>query len=153
VIGGCIAALVIVLDQSSKAWAAATLPAGGGQVVGVPDWLWFRLLRNTGATFSLLGDYNLLFAAATLLVLLAIWLVLQRGYLADRLSVVALGAVAGGAGGNLVDRVRLGGVVDFIHVRLWPTYFNLADVAVRLGVLTILARIAIDLLARRRRAA
>ena len=52
-----------------------------------------------------------------------------------RVGAVALGAVAGGATSNLIDRVRLGSVIDFIEVHLWPTDFNLADAAIRLGVL------------------
>jgi lipoprotein signal peptidase len=52
--------------------------------------------------------------------------------------VVALGAIVGGALGNLVDRVRFGAVTDFIEVRVWPTDFNLADAAIRLGVVVFL---------------
>jgi signal peptidase II len=55
-----------------------------------------------------------------------------------RLGAVGLGAIAGGALGNLIDRARLGAVTDFIEVQLWPTDFNLADAAVRLGVVVFL---------------
>ena len=55
----------------------------------------------------------------------------------------ALGAVAGGATGNLIDRVHLGTVIDFIEVHFWPTDFNLADAAIRLGVVVIPATVEV----------
>jgi len=140
---GIAAALVLIADQLSKAWAAASLQPAR-QVTIVPGWLWLRLLRNSGATFSLLRGHNLLFAIATVLVLVAIGVILARAYVTNPLSTISLGAVAGGALGNLVDRVRMGSVVDFILVRLWPTDFNLADVGIRLGVLAFLLGLLLD---------
>jgi signal peptidase II len=119
-------------------------------VVAVRGWLWFRLLKNTGGTFSLLRNHNLFFILASLLVLVAIAFLLARAYFSHPVGVLALGAIAGGAAGNLVDRVRLAGVVDFIQVRWWPTYFNLADVAVRIGVLTFLVALLLERTAGRR---
>lgn len=145
-----VALIVLVLDQATKWWAARTLPAAGRQVVAVPGWLWFRLLKNTGGTFSLLRNHNLFFTLASLLVLVAIFLLLARGYSSHPVGVIALGAIAGGAAGNLVDRLRLEGVVDFIQVRWWPTYFNLADVAIRIGVVAFLAALFLQQVARRR---
>ena len=144
------ALIVLVLDQATKWWAARALPAAGRQVVAVPGWLWFRLLKNTGGTFSLLRNHNLFFTLASLLVLVAIFLLLARGYSSHPVGVIALGAIAGGAAGNLVDRLRLEGVVDFIQVRWWPTYFNLADVAIRIGVVAFLAALFLQQVARRR---
>lgn len=142
---------VVILDQASKLWAAQALPPNSGQLVVVPGWLWFRLLKNTGGTFSLLRNHNLLFIGASLLILVAIAGLLSRGSLYHPLSAIALGAIAGGALGNVIDRIRLAGVIDFIQVRWWPTYFNLADVAVRLGVLVFLAGLFLEQRSRRRR--
>lgn len=139
--------LVLTADQASKAWATVSLPKGQPVTV-IPGWLWFRLLSNSGASFSLLHGYNGLFAGISVLVVLAIGVILVRGYVVDPLSVVALGAVAGGALGNLVDRVRLAAVVDFITVRWWPADFNLADAAIRVGVVLFLCGL---FLTRRRR--
>ena len=144
------ALIVLVLDQATKWWAARALPAAGRQVVAVPGWLWFRLLKNTGGTFSLLRNHNLFFTLASLLVLVAIFLLLDRSYFSLPVSALSLGAIAGGAAGNLADRIRLAGVVDFIQVRWWPTYFNLADVAIRIGVVTFLAALFLEQAARRR---
>lgn len=145
-----VALIVLVLDQATKWWAARTLPAAGRQVVAVPGWLWFRLLKNTGGTFSLLRNHNLFFTLASLLVLVAIFLLLDRSYFSLPVSALSLGAIAGGAAGNLADRIRLAGVVDFIQVRWWPTYFNLADVAIRIGVVTFLVALLLEQAARRR---
>ncbi len=59
--------------------------------------------------------------------------------------------MAGGATSNLVDRVRLGGVIDFIEVHGWPTDFNLADAAIRLGVVLVALALLLDLRRRSRR--
>jgi signal peptidase II len=144
-----VAILVVAADQASKAWATARLEPEQ-RVTVVPGWLWFRLLKNSGATFSVLRGYNLFFGIATLLVIVAIVVILWRGYVSDPLSIIALGAVAGGAVGNLVDRIRVAGVTDFILIRVWPADFNLADVAIRLGVLSLLVGVALEQLRRRR---
>src|SRR5712691_4601468 len=120
-----IALLVLAADQASKAWAQGSLRPDHDINV-IPGWLWFRLTSNSGASLGLLRGHNLLFVAVSTLVL------------------VALGAVAGGATSTLVDRVRLGSVIDFIEVHLWPTDFNLADVAIRLGVVVFVLTLLLD---------
>lgn len=142
-----VAIVVVAGDQASKAWATARL-IPEQRVTVLPGWLWFRLLKNSGATFSLLRGHNLVFALATLLVVIAILVILWRGYVADLLSIIALGAVAGGAVGNLLDRIRSAGVTDFIQIRVWPADFNLADVAIRLGVLSLLVAVGLEQLRR-----
>ena len=129
---GVIAVLVVAADQGSKAWAQGSLRPDH-EVTIVPGWLWFRLTSNSGASLGLLRGHNALFAALSILVVAAVAVIVLRG--APGLAgAAALGAVAGGATGNLIDRVHLGSVIDFIEVHLWPTDFNLADAAIRLGV-------------------
>jgi len=138
-----VALLVLLLDQASKTWARGALTPGH-EVTVIPAWLWFRLARNTGATLGLGTGNNALFAALALIIVLAIAVLALRGNVGGVLGLGALGAVAGGAIGNLVDRVRLGGVTDFIEVHLWPTDFNLADAAIRLGVVLFLIALLLD---------
>ena len=145
-----IALLVAVLDQASKAWARAGLTPGH-EVTVIPGWLWFRLATNTGATLGLGSGYNELFAALALIIVGAIAVLALRGNVGGVPGIVALGAVAGGALGNLVDRIRLGGVTDFIEVDHWPTVFNLADSAIRLGVVLFLLALLLDWTRRPRR--
>jgi signal peptidase II len=146
-----VALLVLVLDQASKAWARGALTPGH-EVTVMPGWLWFRLASNSGATLGLGTGYNELFAALALVIVGAIAVLALRGNVGGVLGIAALGAVAGGALGNLVDRVRLGGVTDFIEVHYWPTDFNLADAAIRLGVVVFLLALLLDWTRRPRRA-
>jgi signal peptidase II len=126
------ALLVVAADQASKAWARGWLRPDH-EITVIPGWLWFRLTSNSGASLGLLRGHNLLFVVVSTLVVVAVAVIVLRGA-PGALGAAALGAVAGGAAGNLVDRVRLGSVIDFIEVHLWPTDFNLADAAIRLGV-------------------
>jgi signal peptidase II len=146
-----IALLVAVLDQASKAWARGGLTPGR-QVTIIPGWLWFRLASNSGATLGLGTGNNALFAVLTLVIVGAIVMLALRGNAGGVLGLGALGAVAGGALGNLVDRLRLGAVTDFIEVRYWPTDFNLADAAIRLGVVLFVLALLLDWTRRPRRA-
>ena len=132
------ALLVVVLDVLTKLVAEATLLLTPGVPV-IGEWVQLRLVYNRGAAFGLhVGPYSrwVFFAVAVLAVL-----VLNRMSLhtspGDRFRQLALGLVAGGAAGNLVDRVRSSrGVVDFLDVGVgslrWPT-FNVADIAVSCG--------------------
>lgn len=146
-----IALLVLVLDQASKAWARSALTPGH-EVTVIPGWLWFRLANNTGATLGLGAGHNELFAALALVIIAAIAVLALGGNAGGPLGLAALGAIAGGAVGNLVDRVRLGYVTDFIEVDHWPTDFNLADAAIRIGVVVFLLALLLDWTRRPRRA-
>jgi signal peptidase II len=146
-----IALLVLVLDQAAKTWARSALTPGH-EVTVIPGWLWFRLASNTGATLGLGSGHNEVFAALALIIIGAIAVLALRDAVGGALGIAALGAVAGGALGNLVDRVRLGGVTDFIEVHLWPTDFNLADAAIRLGVVLFLLALLLDWTRRHHRA-
>jgi signal peptidase II len=145
-----VALLVVVFDQASKAWARSRLTPGH-EVTVIPGWLWVRLASNTGATLGLGSGNNDLFAVLALIIVVAIAVLALQGNVGGVLGVVALGAVAGGAVGNLVDRVRLGYVTDFIEVHWWPTDFNLADAAIRLGVVLFLLALLRDWTRRPRR--
>ncbi len=147
-IAGTIALLVVAADQASKAWAQASLRPDH-EITVIPGWLWFKLTSNSGASLGLLRGHNLLFLVASTLVVVAIAAIVLRGA-PGLLRAEALGAVAGGATSNLIDRLRLGSVVDFIEVHLWPTNFNLADTAIRLGVVVFLLTLLLDLRRRSR---
>jgi signal peptidase II len=141
-IAAAIALVVVALDQASKVWAQRSLRPDH-EVTVIPGWLWFRLISNSGATLGLLRGHNLLFVVVSALVILAVAAILLRGS-PETLGALALGAVAGGATSNLIDRVRLGSVVDFIEIHLWPTDFNLADAAIRIGVLVFVLTLLLD---------
>ena len=138
-----IALLVALVDQASKTWARSGLTPGH-EVTVIPGWLWFRLVSNTGATLGLGTGFNELFAVLALIVIGAIAVLALRGNAGGLPGIAALGAIAGGATGNLIDRIRLGSVTDFIEVHYWPTDFNLADAAIRLGVVLFVLALVLD---------
>lgn len=107
------------------------------------EWLRWTLVYNPGAAFGLyLGPWSRwIFIVLSLVALVVLWSLYRSSAVEARLRVWSLAAVAGGAIGNLVDRLRSPrGVVDFIDVGVgdwrWPT-FNVADMAVSLGALTL----------------
>src|SRR2546428_12345491 len=138
---GAIALLVIAADQATKVWAQGSLRPDH-EITVISGWLWFRLTSNSGASLGLLRGHNLLFAAVSILVVVAVAVIVVRGA-PDTVGAAALGAVAGGAAGHLIDRVRLGSVIDFIEGHLWPTDFNLADAAIRLGVIVFVVSLVL----------
>lgn len=129
---GGLAALVFFADQASKVFVCRSLSMGEfvslvGSVFGI------RLTANTGAAFSLFASGGTLLIAITLIAIGMILYYARRVSHAHRLVLPALALQLGGALGNLVDRVRLGHVIDFIYTSFWPT-FNVADVAITVGV-------------------
>ncbi len=106
------------------------------------DLVRLRYVHNSGAAFSLFQGNRYLFIAISLVAIAAvIWLVVRR-YYTFRGSQIAFGMVLGGAIGNLIDRIWLAEVIDFIDIGVvsyrWPT-FNVADIGVTLGVLYLAA--------------
>src|SRR5437870_9400304 len=140
---GAIAVLVIAADQASKVWAQGSLRPDH-EITVITGWLWFRLTSNSGASLGMLRGYNLVFLVASILVVLAVTVIVIRGA-PGRVGAIALGAVAGGTASNLIDRVRLGSVIDFIEVPLWPAAFNVADAAIGLGVLGLVLTVLVCL--------
>ena len=131
--------VVLAADQASKWWILdfVDLPEVG-QVVVLPV-LNLTFVRNYGVTFGLLAGFGqwsyLLLAAVALAVVVALGVWLRRAE--SRLVATALGAIVGGALSNVIDRLRFGYVVDFIHAHIggWSWYvFNLADAAIVCGV-------------------
>jgi signal peptidase II len=130
------AAVVLVADQLTKAWAVAALD--GGRIIDLVGSLRFRLTFNDGSAFGLGAGRTTLVAVIAVAVSLVVVRIGLRA--TSRPWAVGFGLVLGGALGNLVDRaVRdgdgfLGGrVVDFIDLQWWPV-FNIADVAIVAGV-------------------
>lgn len=127
---GVLAGLVLVLDQAVKAVVESELLLG--EDVDVLGPLELTLSHNAGIAFGLAGGGGVLLLALTGLALLVIGLVFSRDPTRPWMW-AAVGLLAGGALGNLADRVRTGVVTDYIQVGSWPA-FNVADVAVTVGV-------------------
>ena len=136
-----LAALLVVLvaDQASKLWILEGLHLPQLGRVDLLPVLSFTMVWNPGVTFGLFkadgtwGPLLLVAVAVAIVAALGVWL--RRAE--SRLVAVSLGAIAGGAVGNVLDRLRFGAVVDFIHVHVgsWSWYvFNVADAAIVCGV-------------------
>ena len=125
------AAVVAAVDQATKAWAVSALD--GGRTIDLVWTLRLKLTFNEGAAFSLGGGSGGILALVGLVVVAVLYRSVLRW--PGRLPPMALGAVLGGAIGNLIDRVaRDGEVVDFIDLQWWPL-FNVADIGVVCGAI------------------
>jgi signal peptidase II len=137
-----VAALVIALDQGSKYLVTNNLLVGGTWSPFPSPTPLFQIVYtyNTGATFGLFKDLGPIFIFIALLIVGVLILYARRLRRDQWLTCVALGLMLGGAIGNLIDRIRLGYVIDFIDVgvgtRRWYTS-NLSDVSLVLGVILL----------------
>ena len=141
---GIISALIVLgADQGSKYWILNSLDLPDLRQVVLLPFLNLTMVWNHGVTFGLLNElgawshYVLVAIALIVVALLGVWL--RRAE--TGLAAMALGAIAGGAVGNVLDRLRFGAVVDFIHAHYgdWNWYvFNVADAAIVCGVLTLI---------------
>jgi len=137
-----IAGAVVIADQLSKAWIVAEFPFGEPvEVIG--SWLRIWYVANSGALFGLFRDQAVLFAVlSSAVIALIVWFHGHAMAGSGWLATVALGLLLGGAVGNLLDRVRLGHVVDFVDMGIpggWRFYtWNVADAAITISILLLL---------------
>jgi signal peptidase II len=145
---GLIITIVIILDQITKYFVVKHVRMY--EIIPViPDFFNLTYVRNRGAAFSLLSTAPdmfriVFFITITIVALVVIALLIRKTH--ERLLLVALSLIAGGAiGNNLIDRVRYGAVIDFIQwyyqSYYWPS-FNVADSAITIAVVLL----AVDML-------
>ena len=135
--------LVILIDQATKWLAEASLSAY--QPVPVIPMFNLTLAYNSGAAFSFLSDaggwQRWFFIALTIVVVSMLFSWLWRMRAEERLHALSISLILGGAIGNLIDRVWLGHVIDFLDVYYqtyhWPI-FNIADSAITVGVVLLI---------------
>jgi signal peptidase II len=134
-----IVAVIVALDQTSKEWIRTNVPVGGS----LPECWRLTIVHahNTGSAFGLFTNQAFLLsivAIAGLFVVLSFFRYFSELGFAGG---IALSLVFAGALGNLIDRLRLGGVTDFLYVRLWDTFywpaFNVADSAISIGAVSL----------------
>jgi signal peptidase II len=154
----------VTLDQLTKAWVSARIPAGSmtDSIPVVDGFFYITHARNPGAAFGLLVDWPHGWRMVVFLgvALLAISLITSfyRGLApGERLNAMALGLILAGSVGNLIDRAFRGEVVDFLHFRLWRGMswpdFNVADACIIMGVTALIIELlASEGAARARRA-
>lgn len=129
-----VAVIVVAIDQAAKAAVVSSLSVGETRDLA----LGFDLTRvtNSGIAFGLLdkgGDALVLAITGVALLVVVGWFAVDP---ARPLLWLGVGLLVGGAIGNLVDRIRLGSVTDFLDPPVWPA-FNLADVSITIGVMIV----------------
>lgn len=146
-LGAAAALAVLLLDQASKVWAVGALDQETHPAIRLLPFLDLVLARNHGISYSLFraegltGRLVLIGVALAALVVIAVWIWRTR----SALSALGLGLVAGGAAGNVIDRIRTGAVIDFLYfhtpIFLGPLsnyVFNIADAGIFVGVCVLL---------------
>lgn len=133
-----VVAIVLLIDQLSKAWIIDRVGPNGdmAQIKIIPGFLRFIYVENTGAAFGAFQGKSPILTALALLVIVFLIVYFRREIAKSTWLSLALGLQMGGALGNVVDRFRHGYVVDFINVPKWPT-FNVADSAITVGVVLL----------------
>ncbi|HDQ40163.1 MAG TPA: signal peptidase II [Desulfonatronum sp.] len=143
-----LALIVLAVDQATKLWVAAVMPLWTSKTV-IPGFFNLVHVLNKGAAFGFLNELDAVwrpyfFLGATALALVLILHLLRTVPREDTVLFTALGLVLGGALGNLVDRIRLGEVIDFLDFYIgkyhWPA-FNCADIAISIGSVLLLVSV------------
>ena len=134
-------ALIAVLDQVVKAVVSANIPLGD-VIPAIPGIFHWTHYHNTGAAFSMLQGGRWLFAAVCLIGLAVTVVLVAKKVLTNRFELWCLAAIFGGGIGNLIDRVRLGYVVDMIQTDFmnFPV-FNVADCFITCGCILLILRL------------
>ena len=125
---------VLLLDQLTK-WIVVTVQPN----VQVLPFFSFVFVKNTGGGFGILQGNNILLLLVSIAIVAGVFWYYKKTK--DRISQIGLGLVAGGALGNIIDRIIHGYVVDFLDFFIgtwhWPA-FNIADSAIVIGILVLL---------------
>jgi len=131
-----IAVVIVVLDQWTKGLVRANIPLGGSWLPESLDWLspYARIVHwyNTGAAFGMFKDGSMVFTVLAFIVIALILYYYPQVETADWSLRIAMSMQLGGATGNLIDRLTIGHVTDFISVGTFPV-FNVADASISVG--------------------
>ena len=141
-----VAAVVIICDLASKLAVLEKLKDVGSVSV-IKGVLRFTYVENRGAAFGMLSDSRWVFLVGSVLIVALISYIIWKMRNKNRLFDVTLGLILGGGIGNMIDRIRLGYVVDFIDFcafPFWKWVFNVADAAVVIGCILLAVVIITD---------
>ena len=128
---------VVLLDQLTKFLIRNNLKLGDSIPI-IKNIFHFTYVTNTGSAFGLFKGFNLFFVLFSIAVIIAIFYYLRRKiYEKGKFLQLAIGLLLGGTIGNMLDRLSLGFVVDFLDFRVWPV-FNVADSAVTASVVILI---------------
>ncbi|HYE10893.1 MAG TPA: signal peptidase II [Patescibacteria group bacterium] len=131
-----IIAAVIAIDQFSKYLTVTRLmPIGDYNVIS--GFLEFTYVENFGIAFGMFQNQRWFFVISTCIIALVVLYFIFKMFKKYVFYTICLSLIFGGAIGNLIDRIRLGYVIDFIHFSFFPPVFNIADSAVVVGAIAL----------------
>jgi signal peptidase II len=133
---GILALAILTADQITKEAVWRTIgPIEGTTMPVLGEWLRLTLVHNTGVAFGLFQGFPHIFTVTSILISIGA-IIVYRMHLPHHQPWVqaSVGLIVGGAIGNIIDRLRLGFVIDFIHITWFPGIFNIADSAITIGV-------------------
>ena len=131
----------VILDQVTK-WLAVINLKGGGSVSVIGEILHFTYVENKGAAFGMMEDSRWVFMVISVIAIGALLFYLIRFKPKSPLALISLSMIAGGGIGNMIDRVWLGYVVDFIYIKIIDfAVFNVADSFVCVGTALLMVYI------------
>jgi len=129
--------IVVILDQCTKVWVRETFIYGGEPQVVLPGFFNLVYVRNPGAAWGMLGGQQVILILLSIVVLVLLSVFHRRVLNPTTDHRIALGLMIGGILGNLIDRIKLGWVTDFLDFQFgtyhWPS-FNVADSAICIAV-------------------
>ena len=136
----------IVLDLVSKHFFALRFEANSRKIVVIPNLFEFVFVKNTGAAYGIFGESTVMLSVVSILFIIGFVLFDIFNHKNDWLYIFGIGLILSGAIGNLVDRLFLGYVRDFISIKLFSFVFNLADLFITAGVICFLVYLLISLI-------
>ena len=138
-----IAVVLIAIDQIVKNWAEEVLTKG--EIAVIEDVLYFKYAENTGVAFSMFSDNRWMLKGITSVMLVVVLAFFLSGKVTDKLEQFSLALILAGGVGNLIDRISLGYVIDFIDVRIINfAIFNIADICICVGAFLLCVAVYIS---------
>lgn len=132
-----IAAAVVAIDQITKLLVVQNVKPQGS-VGFIPHLLDFVYSENRGVAFGMFQNATWLFIVLTSVVIVVFLILLIRNYKSSKMFSIASALIIGGGIGNLIDRIRLGYVVDFLQLSFFSPICNLADYAITFGTVLLI---------------
>ena len=131
------ALIIVILDQLTKFLIRKNFQLNESLPI-IKNIFHFTYVTNTGSAFGLFKNLNLFFVFFSILVIIMIFYYLREKIPEkEKFLQLAIGLLLGGTIGNLIDRIKIGAVTDFLDFRIWPV-FNIADSAVTVSVILLI---------------
>ena len=137
-----ISVFLVAADQAAKLFVASSMRLGESIPV-LAGIFHITYIENPGAAFGMFANQRWVFIVAGVVVIAAACLTYRRLERQSRMVRWGAALLLGGAAGNLIDRVRIGCVIDFLDFRIWPV-FNIADIGICIGVALLMYALLFD---------